>query len=250
MILSNQIALVCRPKKQSEHLMDLLASYGAQPILFPPIGILPKLDKLSKLNTLFTKADWVFFVSPSAIDVATPHLNFKNFSGSLFCVGSPSAEKLRKISERNVYCPEDNQNDSTELLKLPIFEHAFGKKVLIIRGEGGRSELIQTLNNKGAQVFVQEIYQRIKTPLDWALFEELKKTGRLTTAFVTSGEIADTLFRTAPTTAFDTLRHLLYIVPHERIQDRLQRLGASHIIVSEAGDDKMVNCLIGVVKSL
>lgn len=250
MILSNQIALVCRPKKQSEHLLDLLASYGAQPILFPPLGILPKLDKLSKLNALFLNADWVFFVSPSAIDVACPHLNFKNFSGSLFCVGSPSAEKLRKISERNVYCPEQNQNDSTALLQLPIFEHAFGKKVLIIRGEGGRSELIQTLNSKGAQVFVQEVYQRIKIPLNWDLFDELNQTGRLTSIFITSGEIADTLFRSAPQAALDTLKQLLYIVPHERIRERLQRLGASHIIVSEAGDENMVNCLIGVIKSL
>ena len=249
MDLNNQIVLVCRPKMQSERLMSLLTERGAQPVLFSPIGILPQPGKLSGLNTSFLNSDWVVFVSPSAIDVAAPYLDFKNFSGNLFCVGKPSSDKLRQVSGKNVYYPED-RSDSTALLQLPIMEQAFGKKVLIIRGEGGRAELVRTLNDKGSQVFVQEVYQRIPLALDWSLFYSLYQTARLNTVCVTSSEIAEALFEDAPAEAITILKKLLYLVPHERIREHLQRLGVTHIIVSDAGDENMVNCLTGVIHSL
>ena len=247
--IENQIVLVCRPKIQSERLTALLSGAGAQPVGFAPIGILPQPAKLSGLNALFLRADWVVFVSPSAIDVAASFLDFKNFSGSLFWVGQPSAEKLRQISGKNVYYP-DGRSDSSALLQLPVFEQAFGKTVLIIRGEGGRAELVRALNEKGAQVFVQEVYQRVRLALDWSLLYSLNQTGRLRTACVTSGDIAEALFSESPAEALMILKELFYIVPHERIRERLHRLGATHIMVSDAGDENMVNCLTGVVNSL
>ena len=248
-VLSGHTILVCRPKIQAARLMQLLADYGANPVLFSPIAILPQPKKLVELNQVFLQADWVVFVSPSAIDVAAEHLDFRRFNGQLFCVGKPSADKLMKISGKLVYYPE-HQNDSTALLQLPIFEQAFGKKVLIIRGEGGRGELIRALNDKGAQVFVEEIYQRARLPLDWAMFDSLTQTGQITAVCVTSAEIAEALFSSAPLNIQPKLRALLYLVPHERIQERLQRLGAQHIMISEAGDENMVHCLIGVINSL
>ena len=248
-MLAGHTVLVCRPKIQATHLMQLLADYGANPVLFSPIAILPQPKKLAELNQFFLEADWVVFVSPSAIDVSSGHLDFRRFNGQLFCVGKPSADKLMKISGKLVYYPE-HQSDTTALLQLPIFEQAFGKKVLIIRGEGGRGELIRALNDKGAQVFVEEIYQRTRLPLDWALFDSLTQTGQISAMCVTSAEIAEALFTGTPPEIQAKLRALLYLVPHERIQERLQRLGAQHIIVTDAGDENMVHCLIGVINSL
>ncbi len=247
--LAGFTVLVCRPKIQSERLMQLFAAQGANPVLFTPIAILPQPKKLSELNEVFLQADWVVFVSPSAIDVTAQFLDFRRFNGQLFCVGKPSADKLMNVSGKTVYYPQ-NQSDSTALLQLSIFEQAFGKKVLIVRGEGGRGELIRALNDKGAQVFVEEVYQRTRLPLDWKLFESLVQNEQIKAVCVTSAEIAEILFMEAPVTAQAQLSRLLFLVPHERIQERLQRLGAQHIIVTEAGDENMVHCLIGVINSL
>ncbi|WP_434776981.1 uroporphyrinogen-III synthase [Neisseria sp. Ec49-e6-T10] len=250
MKLNGQIVLVTRPQMQSKKLIHLLQIAGANAQLFTPITILPKTDCLLTLDKHFLQADWVFFVSPSAIDVAAPYLNFHRFNGSLFCVGQPSAEKLRVISGKNVYHPEAGQNDTLALLSLPIFQQAFMKKVLIIRGEGGRADMAHFLHEKGAHVYIEEVYQRHPIPLDWAQFFMWVQTGLLSAICVTSSEIAQLLFKNAPQEAQQILKKLLYLVPHVRIQEHLQRLGAEKVITCAAGDENMVKSLIGALGPL
>jgi uroporphyrinogen-III synthase len=66
--------LVARPAAQSGRLLTLLADAGWQGQPFPVMDIQPLPDALAHLPQQAARADWLFFVSPSAIDIAWPVL--------------------------------------------------------------------------------------------------------------------------------------------------------------------------------
>jgi len=57
---------------------------------------------------------------------------------------------------------------------------------------------------------------------------------------ITSSEMVEQLFRLAGPARAGTLQCLLYCVPHPRIAQRLQALGASRIVTTRADDEALV----------
>ena len=105
----------------------------------------------------------IIFISTNAVHSFVER--FKNLKVRLpnhiifSSIGPKTKEALESEFDISVNCPEDNY-DSEHLIKNKIFNNLQNKKVLIIRGTGGRETLKYMLEEKGAEVDYGECYIR------------------------------------------------------------------------------------------
>ena len=226
--------LVTRPRELARPLAELIERRGARAILFPAIEIepLPAPAALGRLREF----DLVVFVSPSAVRAA----------GALpldlpaAAVGAGTARELEKAGLRRVIVPAEGA-DSEALLAAPQMQRMEGKRVLIVRGEGGRALLGDTLARRGAQVEYAECYRRRRPRADASPVVAAWKKGDLHAVTASSAEALDNLLALlgAP-----LVQRTPLFVPHARVADHARRHGVQEIVLAGVSDDAMIERLV------
>ena len=217
--------LIIRPSNRPQQDIQTCHAAGWQAQVLSPIEIEADRSTLKKLPEQFKQADVVFWVSPTAIETAVPHLNFSDGPRAHITVGQTSQHTLAQFSPYPVFSPEDG-NDSEAVLRMPIWKNLPpNARVLIIRGHGGRDFLADKLTELGFQIDIAEIYFRRPHAIDWQHF----KTEDIAAAYITSGEIAREFFHQIPPQFSRFFESLLYFTHHPRIADALRIVGAKHV---------------------
>ena len=217
--------LIIRPSNRPQQDIQTCHAAGWQAQVLSPIEIEADRSALNKLPEQFKQADVVFWVSPTAIETAAPHLNFSDGPKAHITVGQTSQHTLAQFSPYPVFSPEDG-NDSEAVLRMPIWKNLPpNARVLIIRGHGGRDYLADKLSALGFQIDFAEIYFRRPNAIDWQHF----KTEDIAAAYVTSGELAREFFHQIPPQFSRFFESLLYFTHHPRIADALRIVGAKHV---------------------
>ena len=166
MSLNNKRVLITRPNEQAEYLSGLITSHGGISVRFPTVEIQP-LDKTNELMKYFDEIssyDFIIFISRNAAKIAIEKF-FKNFdlikNIQLVAIGPSTAKILSSSNLENIVFPHNNV-DSEGLLNLEEMQsnNIFEKKILIIRGVGGRELLSESLKQRGGTVNSIEIYER------------------------------------------------------------------------------------------
>ena len=124
------------------------------------------------------------------------------------------------------------------LLQLPELQTIAGKKALILRGNGGRELLAETLTARGADVTLCECYQRCAIHYDGAEEAMRWQSREVNTLVVTSGEMLQQLWTLIP--LWYRERWLLtcrLLVVSERIAKLAQELGWQDIQVADGADN-------------
>ncbi|MEA3089311.1 MAG: uroporphyrinogen methyltransferase / synthase [Caballeronia sp.] len=270
--------VVTRPLGQSAALLALLARGGFESIEFPLIDIGPVTDAAplhAALGELYAPAPLGFalvvFVSPNAIDHAFAALSSAwplqipigvVGPGSVAALGrqgvtAPSHTIISPVADATVTeTPTDPRYDS-EALYAAIEAH-FGpdglknKRVLIVRGDGGREWLADALSAAGANVEKVAAYRRIvpePTMRDWERIHALL-AGEPHAWLLTSSEGVRNLEELAREhLTLDetlTLKHAPLVSPHPRIAEAARQAGFDRITVSGAGDERIVQALGGI----
>ena len=144
--------LIIRPSNRPQQDTQTCHAAGWQAQVLSPIEIEADRSALNKLPEQFKQADVVFWVSPTAIETAAPHLNFSDGPKAHITVGQTSQHTLAQFSPYPVFSPEDG-NDSEAVLRMPIWKNLPpNAQVLIIRGHGGRDFLADKLTELGFQI--------------------------------------------------------------------------------------------------
>lgn len=217
--------LIIRPSNRPQQDIQTCHAAGWQAQVLSPIEIEADRSALNKLPEQFKQADVVFWVSPTAIETAAPHLNFSDGPKAHITVGQTSQHTLAQFSPYPIFSPEDG-NDSEAVLRMPIWKNLPpNARVLIIRGHGGRDYLADKLSALGFQIDFAEIYFRRPNAIDWQHF----KTEDIAAAYVTSGELAREFFHQIPPQFSRFFESLLYFTHHPRIADALRIVGAKHV---------------------
>ena len=217
--------LIIRPSNRPQQDIQTCHAAGWQAQVLSPIEIEVDRSAQKKLPEQFKQADVVFWVSPTAIETAAPHLNFSDGHKAHITVGQTSQHTLAQFSPYPVFSPEDG-NDSEAVLRMPIWKNLPpNARVLIIRGHGGRDFLADKLTELGFQIDIAEIYFRRPHAIDWQNF----KTEDIAAAYVTSGELAREFFHQIPPQFSRFFESLLYFTHHPRIADALRIVGAKHV---------------------
>lgn len=153
--------LVTRPAHQAEGLCDLIEAAHGRPIRFPTLEILGPRDKHAARSDLriAARADMLIFVSTNAVQYAFPLLPDQlPLDIDVAAVGTATARALSEAGLDPTLLPE--RMDSEGLLALPALQAVAGKSIVILRGNGGRELLFETLAERGAQVTQVEVYRR------------------------------------------------------------------------------------------
>ncbi len=246
--------LVTRPRHQSAGLARLIEAHGAAALLFPVIEIVPAPDPQAA-QALLRSADefaLVIFVSPNAVTHGLALLNpaAADFGRArLVAVGESSALALRQAGFDGVLCPARGAS-SEALLALPEFAatELAGKRVLIVRGEGGLALLGDTLSKRGARVTYAEVYRRA-LPKSNAVGRGLAERGAhggIDTIVVTSAQGLDNLFTLLGEQARPWLKEAGYVVASDRLADHADALGIMErpVVAAGADDDALLAALI------
>jgi uroporphyrinogen-III synthase len=156
--------LLTRPESQSAALRARLRLSGAIVESLPALEISPVADTAAS-RQIFMNIDrfnTVVFISPNAahlgarqIDIYWPQLPEKI---NWLAVGQSTADVLRQW-DIEAKVPALSA-DSEGMLSLPALTNCQGQSVLIVRGEGGRELLAETLTGRGANVQYAEVYRR------------------------------------------------------------------------------------------
>lgn len=218
--------LIVRPETRQVNDIKICQQQGWRALPFAPIQIDVLSESLIDLPKQMLLADVIFWVSPTAVEVAMQQLtDLQAIAKPHIAVGKATAQYLQAASADWVVHSDDGQ-DSEAVLALPIWKQLpRSASVLIVRGEGGRDWLARQLVQKGFNVTFAEIYQRVPKALDWHLFQLVKPN----IAWVTSTQMARLLFEQVPAELAQQLRSLLYFTHHQRIAKVLNELGVEQV---------------------
>ncbi|WGS50783.1 fused uroporphyrinogen-III synthase HemD/membrane protein HemX [Paraburkholderia sp. D15] len=265
--------VVTRPAGQSAELFARLAEAGIATLEFPLIDIAPVLDAepLRAALASLERYALVVFVSPNAIDQAFAQ------SGAIWPhalpIGVVGPGSVKALARHGVAAPaytvisppsgsdEDTARFDSEglfaALEGALGETSFeGKRVLIVRGDGGREWLAERLREAGAEVETVAAYRRLVPepsiggwarvhellagqPHAWLLTssEGVRNLHELAQEHLTAGEIA-------------ALKRATLVTPHPRIAQTARALAFDSITVSGAGDERIARALLAAVPTV
>ncbi|MFM0170237.1 fused uroporphyrinogen-III synthase HemD/membrane protein HemX [Paraburkholderia sediminicola] len=262
--------VITRPAGQSNELIARLAAAGIATLDFPLIDIAPVTDDAPLRAALASLERYalVVFVSPNAVDHAFarsdaiwPHalpigvvgpgsvqaLARHGVAAPAYNVISPPSgadEDTARFDSEGLFAAIDTALDATSLE---------GKRVLIVRGDGGREWLADRLREAGAEVDTVAAYRRLVPEPSiggWARVHELL-AGVPHVWLLTSSEGVRNLHELAQDhlTADEIvqLKRATLVTPHPRIAQTARALGFDSMTVSGAGDERIARALIAAV---
>jgi len=241
--------LVTRPAGQAEELESRLDALGGNVILFPGLDIEPPSDPAALAHVIGKLRDYdlIIFISPTAVESFWPfiHERFGDWPRgfSLAAVGRGTARALSSYQAHHVLVPEDGA-DSESLLALERLQQVAGQHILIVRGEGGREMLADTLRQRGATVDYAQAYRRVKPAVDPRALLAVWRQGGVRAVTVTSREILANLFDLLGDEGAALLISTPMFVIHERIAAVARERGVVKVIITAPGDDGLVSGLL------
>ncbi|GBG02433.1 hypothetical protein AZSI13_17600 [Azospira sp. I13] len=248
MPLTGRTIVVTRPRAQADSLAQAIAAAGGIPLIYPLLEI--EAADLAPLRAVAPRlADYaiVFCVSPNAVEHALPTLLAAGPwpAGTRPAgVGTGTEKAWARFGLSHVIAPKE-RFDSEALLELPEFqaEAVAGKKVLILRGDGGRELLRETLEARGATVEVLTCYHRRPPAEGPAPLLSAWAAGRLDGITVSSSEALRYLWDMLDATGREYLRASPVFVPHARIAEAAQVLGLTRVILTPPADQGLLTGL-------
>ena len=249
--LAGKRILVTRPRGQAEGLSALIRKAGGEPLEFPAIEIRALADPgpFFAVADRLESFDIAVFVSRNAVREAIELLRARRGAKPwpvhlrLATVGSGSRAELQARGFSAVIAPPA-QADSEALLALPEFTDVAGKRIVIFRGEGGRTLLGDTLGARGARVEHAACYRRALPEGGGAQFALAWASGAVDAVTVSSGEGLANLLEMLGEEGPGRLARAALFVPHSRVAEDAARRGLGRAIVAGPGDAEMAAALV------
>lgn len=224
--LAGRSILVTRPREQAAGLARAVEAAGGRAEVFPAIEIqdVPPPAVLARLQDF----DLAIFVSPTAVAKAMGHVGAT--PALVAAIGAGTRRELERYGVRQVIAPPAGAD--SEALLAHLGEVA-DRRIVIIRGEGGRAFLGEELRRRGASVAYAECYRRVRPNARWH--------GTADAITVSSAEGLANLFEMADPAL---LRAVPFFTPHERVAEAARKRAVREVLVGGTSDEEMAACLM------
>ncbi len=236
--------LILRPAGQAIETIHLVEQQGWQAIPFPTIEIAAANEE--KNLALFRNLDsfsWIIFISQNAVHYFVSQLPEDHGAlPAIAAVGKATSQAAKNAGLVVTIQPEENFS-SEGLLNTAAFQQVEGQKILIVRGNGGRELLAETLSERGAQVSYAEVYQRRLPVADTSWLVQNWRS-HVSVILATSSQLVDNLV----TLIGDAVANLLFETPivviSPRMQQHAEQLGFKKIWLAEGPtNDQMIKTI-------
>lgn len=223
--------LVTRPEGLADILCDNITRLGGKATHFPVIQICDPDKNQSRQYIIdsINEYDIAVFISPTSVTKTLEWVKPSALKLTIAAIGESTCSSLERL---NIAVGIRSQgNNSETLLQHPDLQthNVKNKKIVIFKGEGGRTLLSDTLSSRGATVFNAIMYQRIQpgdyVPLSQPFLESLNYI------LVSSGEGLTNLINMVDDK--DKLLDIKTLVPGKRCASLARQLGFRSIIETE-----------------
>lgn len=243
---TNSAFLIARPVGKADKMLAELAKIGIN-YLYQPLIEICQLTINDADKQLIQRADALIFVSISAVSCLQSQLDGNLINADLYAVGDSTAEAISQWLGRSVCVPQDQRSEG--LIGLAEFKQLAGKRVVVLRAEGGRELIKQQLLAIKADVHYVLNYQRQALALEGsALYQQWQQAG-IRCIVVTSNEILQQVFKLMPVSAHVWLQSLDWILVSPRMQQKALQLGiaTNNITLAENANDPALLQTIGQI---
>jgi len=252
--------LITRPEEKGRQLAQQLKTIGLSTTCQSFFDYHSYNDQGHFLQTIKNShPDIVIFVSVAAVKFANqecPISSWNSFNVAskikFFAVGQATQKALFDCSINQVAVPK--QHNSEGLLQLVELLDVNNKSIIIVRGDGGREYLKDTLEQRGAQVKYIESYQRLWRTFNSNVVNQWQDN-KINAIVITSNALLQRIVDMI--TAFtDTLTMeeklsfdlwysaCFWVVASERIANNAKALGLNNIVdANGASDQAIINAL-------
>lgn len=248
--LAGRGVLVTRPAAQAETLCRLIEAAGGRAIRFSTVVIEPVMNPEAARALASRNWDLILFISRNAVEHALPLFPHQCLPAGprLGVVGTATARALTVAGRAPDLMPA-GRCDSESLLALAELQDLNGRRVLIVRGVGGRGLLGDTLVERGARLAYAEVYRRALPVTEVTpLLTRWRRDVQLATA--TSGEVLDNLVTLLGEKGRDLLINTPLIVVSRRTGRTATGLGFVRVELADgASDAAILDALCRVVES-
>lgn len=232
--------LVARPQPGAAESARALEAAGAEPVVRPVLELRP-LDETPTSRSVIQdldRFDLAVVVSPAAANVALewvgrywPQLPL---APRWIAVGARTRAELARAGIDALAPPRDERSEG--VLALEPLADVRERRVLMVRGEGGRNVLAEALEARGAQMTHLTTHRRVRR--DAGIMESID----VDAVSVTSVEVLE-----AFAACLDDLtpwRSRVLIVPSERVAAVARRHGFEYVDIARgAGPDALLAAL-------
>ena len=247
--VKKNVALIStRPYEKNIVLLKELEGTNISLLNYPLTKIKPLKDyaKFDSLLNNLKNYQHIIFISTNAVHFFVERfksLEIKLPDHIIFSsIGPTTQEALENEFNINVYCPE-KKYDSKHLIKNKIFNNLQDKKVLIIRGKGGREVLKDMLEEKGAEVHYGECYIRNYLPINLNKLQNEAKNYNSIFLIISSYESATHFLTQNSTHSWAWLQSVNIIVNHPRIKDALSFISNNIIVTNNLSKNSLLHLI-------
>ncbi|HRF44020.1 MAG TPA: uroporphyrinogen-III synthase [Candidatus Competibacteraceae bacterium] len=243
--------LVTRPEHQADALCQLIKQHGGTAIRWPALVITEPRDWTPALAIFDQLADYnlAIFTSTNAVDRALPLIQERGgFPPQLdiAAIGQATAQALERQGVTRCLRPAHGFT-SEALLELPRLQHVAGQNIVIIRGEGGREWLADTLIARDAWVARAEVYRRQPPAVDAKPLLDRWAQGEIGAVLITSTESLRNLFDMLKTAGQNNLRDTPLVVVSARIRQIAVEYGCRYpLLARDASNQAILAALFGL----
>lgn len=230
--------LVTRPQQQARSLCDSITTAGGIAIAFPVVNI-ELISVGNETSMAIINQDMIIFISRNAVNYFMTGLKTLLADDvQLVAVGAGTAATMLQHGLRvDIQAPSPAGSES--LLAMSELKNVKDKSVLIVRGEGGRELLADTLITRGANIRYIEVYRRSLPSPSMAAVGQAKLADCI---IITSIAGLDNLCQLINV---EEIVHKWLIVISERIKEYAKKLGFEQcVVVTDASDAALMQQVI------
>ncbi len=151
-----------RPTEQGLSLHQAICDAGGVSIDLPALAIEPTTNNWLKNLPNLESIHQVIFISTNAVNYFYSTLEQQGLAWpatiQTTAIGKASAAALEKWRIRRDHVP--SIADSEHLLQLNILQHVKNQTILLVKGEGGKMDISNTLLTRGAHLISLAVYRR------------------------------------------------------------------------------------------
>lgn len=244
--------LVTRPQHQADELSAAIEHEGGEAIRFPVIEIEAEDSAyVTRCLESLPSPDITIFISSNAVIYGLPYLHGNQ--GAIVAIGPATKSAIESAGRQADVCPSAGY-DSEHLLAEPALQDVSGKNIRIVRGDGGRELLANTLRERGASVDYLAVYRKQTRTYSPSLLSGLEhrwRDGQVHYVIAMSIDTLEKLIEILPASCRELLGKTPLVTPSTRVMqtasDRIP--GATALLAEGPQTDNMVRALIACRQS-